>query len=428
MADWSRLAAHLNATGAGITLTWSELEDLVGDLPASATNHRAWWSGDRAHVRSWETAGFRMSAVDLGRHITFTRNDVDLAWDRASLDETRAVAREDGSPTIVLITCVKTKLVRPAPAKDLYTSTLFRRAKGYAESSGLPWYILSAEHGLLQPDEWLAPYERYLPDTPQSYRRAWGSWVVERLALLAGPLDGQTIEVHASAAYVDAIRDGLETLGARIVEPLRGLEQGRRLAWYATTTPVQPDPGQPASLFIALLSDSASTMSPNELRASDRAALAHPGLYSWWADSRAAADLTAGLGHSIEPGLIYAGLAGATRWPSGKQSTNTLWSRIVGMHLGKRHEFSTFRRTLGSVLAAKHGADHIDEAALTAWMDAHLRVIAVPHDDPDTLGRLESEVLVSLDPPLNLQGMGPSPVRQRLTELRRRHTRPGATS
>jgi hypothetical protein len=36
----------------------------------------------------------------------------------------------------------------------------------------------------------------------------------------------------------------------------------------------------------------------------------------------------------IEAGLIYAGLAGATRWPSGKRSTNTLWSRLQGCTSG----------------------------------------------------------------------------------------------
>jgi hypothetical protein len=64
-------------------------------------------------------------------------------------------------------------------------------------------------------------------------------------------------------------------------------------------------------------------------------------------DLAGAGDLSAGLGLPLEPGLIYAGLAGATRWPSGRRSTNTLWSRVAGMHLGGRHEFCTFRRSLG---------------------------------------------------------------------------------
>jgi hypothetical protein len=64
-----------------------------------------------------------------------------------------------------------------------------------------------------------------------------------------------------------------------------------------------------------------------------------------------AAEGESGLGRAIAPGLIYAGLAGATRSRSGRKSTNTLWDRIRGMHLGGRHEFSTFRLGLGAILA-----------------------------------------------------------------------------
>ncbi len=160
----------------------------------------------------------------------------------------------------------------------------------------------------------------------------------------------------------------------------------------------------------------------------DPTGLKVPGLYSWWADEQAATDLSSGLGHTIQPGMIYAGLAGATRWPSGKRSSNTLWSRIAGMHLGKRHEFSTFRRTLGAVQAHRQNSETVDEQALTQWMMAHLRVLAAPYEDADTLGRLETEVLRLLDPPLNLQGMPSTPVRRRLTELRRVVSQKAATT
>ena len=61
--------------------------------------------------------------------------------------------------------CVKSKGTRLAAAKDLYISALFRKERAYAECAGVPWFILSAEHGLVEPDEWLAPYERYLADS-----------------------------------------------------------------------------------------------------------------------------------------------------------------------------------------------------------------------------------------------------------------------
>ena len=118
-------------------------------------------------------------------------------------------------------------------------------------------------------------------------------------------------------------------------------------------------------------------------------------------------------------GLIYAGLAGATRWPSGQRSNNTLWLRVMTMHLGGNHEFSTFRRTLGAIIAHADGATQIDEDASTQWMHDHLRLVAIPYDDRDALGRLERDVLAQLYPPLYLQGMDATPIRRRLKELRR---------
>ncbi|WP_214406994.1 GIY-YIG nuclease family protein [Pseudonocardia lacus] len=178
-----------------------------------------------------------------------------------------------------------------------------------------------------------------------------------------------------------------------------------------------------AGPLIAQLLDEAAAVPPAVFLAGDRRALAVPGLYSWWVDDGGAADLTRGLGLPFPAGLVYAGLAGATRWPSGRRSTNTLWSRIAGMHLGGRHEFSTFRRSLGSVLTSAHGWGRIDELLLTSWMTRHLAVCAIPHLDADTLGHLERRVLDAIDPPLNLQGMAPTPVRSQLRLLRRPHAR-----
>ena len=133
---------------------------------------------------------------------------------------------------IVLVSCVKTKLDRPAAAADLYVSAGFRKAREYAEATGAPWFILSAEHGLVRPEEWLSPYERYLPETSRSYRRAWGEWVAARLKLIVGPLDGRTIEIHAGEAYVAAVTEPLSRRGAHIARPLGGQRHGERLAWY----------------------------------------------------------------------------------------------------------------------------------------------------------------------------------------------------
>ncbi|MFI7430456.1 DUF6884 domain-containing protein [Micromonospora sp. NPDC049836] len=427
MAQWTALSVAFARGEPSVRLTWPELDRMVGGLPPSAARHRAWWSGDRPHVRAWRSAGYTVGHLVLGQEVTFLRTasreeGVDQPSARVSRSERAA------RPDLLLLSCSQTKLDMPAPASRLYTSPLFRKGRAYAEQLGVPWFILSAEHALVTPDQILTRYERYLPSTSDKYRAAWGLWVAERLDLLAGPLNGRVVEVHAGAAYVDAIASHLTAKGAHLVDPLRGMAIGARLHWYDTQLtaealrPIVDGPGVViVDNAVERLSSGDAAVTPNEFLASQGAHLKVPGLYSWWVDEAGAADLSRGLQLPVASGLIYAGLAGATRWPSGKRSTNTLWSRIAGMHLGGNHEFSTFRRTLGAILANAAGLDRIEENSLTTWMYDHLKIVTVPSDDADTLGKLEEAVLREMSPPLNLKAMTRTAVRARITELRRRY-------
>ncbi|WP_157845282.1 MULTISPECIES: DUF6884 domain-containing protein [Pseudofrankia] len=331
---------------------------------------------------------------------------------------------------LVLIGCVKTKQARADRAADLFVSPLFAGRRAYAEGSGLPWYVLSAKYGLLAPDDVIGPYDVYLPDQPAGYRRAWGQFVGMQLASLLGDLRGLMIEVHAGAVYLDPLRSPLEELGARLSAPLGHLRLGEQLAWYGITPP--PDehleaaddrlPRTEVAALTAELTEQRRSRTPTEFLASDRQALDKPGLYTWWVDGPGARDLTAGLGERVAAGLIYAGQAGARRWPSGRRSTSTLWTRISGMHLGGRARFSTFRRSLAAALGGALNLTDDDDPQLDTWIEQHLRVITVPVADVDELGQLEATVLAVLDPPLNLDGRPATPLRERLRE--RRASRP----
>jgi hypothetical protein len=136
--------------------------------------------------------------------------------------------------------------------------------------------------------------------------------------------------------------------------------------------------------------------------------------------------LSEGLGHEIAPGLIYAGLTGATKWPSGKTGTMTLAKRIGANHLRGRIQGSTFRLTLASVLSEPLGLvalapkqlDDPSERRLSEWISNHLQVAVHPFPAPDALADLEHSVLAILDPPLNLDGMPATRVRTAVSRLR----------
>jgi hypothetical protein len=437
-ADWARLTVFLGKQGDFVRLAWQELDDIVGGMPESAVKHSAWWGGDRPHTRAWKRAGYEVAERQPGVAVTFRRlGSLSTAVEPSpaeiptGIGTAGALGVDEGTrrPDALLVTCSKQKHSVPSAARDLYISPTFRKSRRYAEQSGSPWFILSAEHGLVAPGEWLAPYDRYLPDTPPEYRRAWGEWVAARLELLLGRLEGKLLEIHASQAYVSAARPGLDARGARLLLPLSGLAQGQRSAWYdehlnQLTAPVIDEAPQAAATrenpahWAARLSEESRAVPPSQLEPM-RQQLQQPGLYTWWVDAEGAQDLSRGLGDRIAEGLIYAGQAGATRWPSGRSSSNTLWSRLVGMHLGKKAEFSTFRKTLAAILRVPFGWSGVNEVALTCWMHEHLRVLPLPHPDGDSLRDLEEKVLSILDPPLNLQGMTATDVRRRLSDLRR---------
>jgi hypothetical protein len=143
-------------------------------------------------------------------------------------------------------------------------------------------------------------------------------------------------------------------------------------------------------------------------------------------DAIGATALSRGLGGGVAAGRIYAGQAGATKWPSGTVGRATLRSRISSQHLGGNVRGSTFRLTLASVLAdeldlqpiAAKNIGRDGESRLNQWMRDHLAVAVHPFGERDALADLEHRVLAEMDPPLNLDGRPTSDIRTALTRLR----------
>lgn len=126
---------------------------------------------------------------------------------------------------IALLSCVKSKRSSPAPARDLYTSPLFRMSLEYAQRWGADQiYILSAEHGLVPERRVLHPYEGTLNSAGSSERRAWAVGVLGDISRKAD-LGCDQFLLLAGERYAEFLRPLL----ARVVEPLRGLPLGERL-------------------------------------------------------------------------------------------------------------------------------------------------------------------------------------------------------
>jgi hypothetical protein len=132
-----------------------------------------------------------------------------------------------------LVGCVKQKRSTPAPARDLYTSTLFRGRRRRVEQTCASWFVLSARYGLVFPQAVLAPYDETLTGASRDVKRAWSSHVLAQLAHSLGHLGWYTFEIHAGAEYRDwGLTDGLRAAGAIVDVPAAGLRQGEQLALY----------------------------------------------------------------------------------------------------------------------------------------------------------------------------------------------------
>jgi hypothetical protein len=143
---------------------------------------------------------------------------------------------------IGLVGCVKSKRPTACAARDLYSSPLFLGRRRWVERTCDEWFVLSAKHGLLQPEEVIEPYDVSLVDAPVDVRRSWARSVIEALRQQLGDLSSVTFEVHAGSAYRDhGLVADLRYAGAAVEIPAKGLAQGDQLAFYAGTSDDQED-------------------------------------------------------------------------------------------------------------------------------------------------------------------------------------------
>ena len=134
---------------------------------------------------------------------------------------------------IGLVGGVKKKADVPRAAKDLYVSALFAGRRSYVERSSGEWWVLSAEHGLVHPNEVLAPYDVTLKHAGEPARRAWSKQVLLAIEERIRPRQGDVFEIHAGKEYRESgLVDGLRDRGCVVEVPTEGRPIGVQLRFY----------------------------------------------------------------------------------------------------------------------------------------------------------------------------------------------------
>jgi len=128
------------------------------------------------------------------------------------------------SESIGLVACSSRKRPGTHPARDLYNSALFMKSKAWVTAHCKAWYILSAQYGLLQPDQLVASYDLTLSRLTTDDRRAWAHRVNTDLR----QLDSASFVLLAGNLYASALE------GLPHERPMHGLSIGQQLRWLST--------------------------------------------------------------------------------------------------------------------------------------------------------------------------------------------------
>lgn len=132
---------------------------------------------------------------------------------------------------IVLLSCTKSKLDKPAPAQELYSpSPTFQKTLEYGKQlKPDKMYILSAKHHLVPLDKKLAPYDLTLKDMKKDEKEKWGQIVMKQMKEKGINPNKNTFIFLTGTEYMKPL---LEYIPEQNIEtPLEGLKMGERMKW-----------------------------------------------------------------------------------------------------------------------------------------------------------------------------------------------------
>jgi hypothetical protein len=143
--------------------------------------------------------------------------------------------------THIFVSCVATKRDRACEARTLYTSLWFQKATPYAattaEAVNGRWWILSAKHGLLNPQTVIEPYNETLAKMRISERRSWSDRMFEFVRRSSDFHRVDSVVMLAGERYRKFLVPKLIHAGIEVSVPLAGLGIGRQLQWLGERIP-----------------------------------------------------------------------------------------------------------------------------------------------------------------------------------------------
>ncbi len=279
----------------------------------------------------------------------------------------RNAARSNCGTIIYLLSCVRRKRSGPAPARDLYTSPWFRKARAYADRTGRPWFVLSAKYGLIHPRDVIEPYDLTLNAMRKADRRKWASRVLTQLEPHLD--DAKAVVFLAGQRYRKCLKPSLRSRGLIVYVPMEGLRIGEQLRWLTKELPMAERLAD-TMLFYALLDCLEAKVGGRRLLSNRDALKGLPsrGVYFFFEDGETRSG--SGSGDRVVRVGTHALRA---------NSKSTLSSRLSQHRSGNRHS-SIFRELVGSALAERSNIP-LNETDITEYI-GQMPFLWLNVDDP----------------------------------------------
>jgi len=132
---------------------------------------------------------------------------------------------------IVLLSCTKSKLDKPAPAKDMYSpSPMFQKTKVYGEALKTDtMFILSAKYGFFPMDKQIEPYDLTLKTMKKEEKDQWGETVKGQMSKMGVNPQSDKFVFLTGAEYMKPLESFIPA--ENVEKPMEGKRMGERLQW-----------------------------------------------------------------------------------------------------------------------------------------------------------------------------------------------------